>query len=205
MPLSRARLLPRAIAGLCRESASTLVTVVEGSWRELVEPLRDGIVDMMIGALRDEATVPDLAQRLLFVDRLVVVARTGHPLAGTHPDLATLAAFPWVVGLPGTPLRTHWDMLFADGPSPPAPIACGSVMTIRGILREGDFLTLLSPDQVRMELDAEILTTIGPPAPGGVRRIGVATRRNWRPTVTQARFLDLLAEAASGAGGPVAE
>jgi LysR family transcriptional regulator of gallate degradation len=38
-----------------------LIDVVEGSWRELVEPLRDGVIDLMIGALRDEPP-PDLAQ-----------------------------------------------------------------------------------------------------------------------------------------------
>ncbi|MEI9927380.1 MAG: LysR substrate-binding domain-containing protein [Sphingomonas sp.] len=48
MPLSRAHLVPKAITGLHRAAPRATVDVVEGSWRELVEPLRDGVIDLMI-------------------------------------------------------------------------------------------------------------------------------------------------------------
>jgi LysR family transcriptional regulator of gallate degradation len=192
MPLSRALMLPAAITALLRTAPLASIDVVEGSWRELVEPLRDGVIDVMIGALRDPAPA-GLDQRPLFVDRLVVVARAGHPLAGTNPDLDTLALYPWIVGREGTPLRKYWSALFAAGEPPPAPIDCGSVMTIRGVLIDSDFLTLLSPDQVALELAGGVLTLIGQPFDGATRTIGVTIRTGWRPTRMQQRFIDLLA------------
>ncbi|WP_066801337.1 LysR family transcriptional regulator [Sphingomonas soli] len=193
MPLCRAQLLPAALAKFVGSGTSATIDVLEGSWRELVEPLRDGAVDFMIGALRSEE-VPDLVQTPLLADRLAVIGRTGHPLAGRNPDLDALAQYPWIVSHAGTPLRTHWEAIFHDRPLPAAPIECGSVMTIRGVLRDSDFLTLLSPDQVGIEIETGMLTRIGGELPGTVRTIGVTTRAGWRPTLAQNRFLDLLNE-----------
>jgi DNA-binding transcriptional LysR family regulator len=47
--------------------------VLEGSWRELVEPLRDGEIDMIVGALRP-FEIADLYQMPLYEDRLVIAA-----------------------------------------------------------------------------------------------------------------------------------
>lgn len=195
MPLCRALLLPKAIARISREiSAGAKLDVVEGSYRELVEQLRDGRLDLMIGALREQSP-PDLKQRPLFVDRLVIAGRAGHPLAGVEAiTLDRIATFPWIVGVAGTPLREQWERLFdsADIPRPAAPIECGSVMTIRGVLMESDFLTLLSPDQIAMETKTGMLTQIGEPLAGSLRTVGVTTRQDWQPTRLQRRFAELL-------------
>lgn len=188
MPLSRAQLLPGAITALLRAAPTATVDVVEGSWRDLVEPLRDGVIDLMIGALRDHVP-PGLDQRPLVVDRLAVVARAGHPLAQTDPDVAVLAHYPWIVGREGTPLRNYWQALFAGRERPAAPVDCGSVTTIRRLLLDSDFLTLLSPDQVALELTTGVLTTIGRPLANATRTIGVTTRSGWRPTLMQQQFI----------------
>lgn len=198
MPLCRALVLPHAIAALAAEAPEITVDVVEGSWRELVGPLGDGRLELMIGALRDPPPA-DLDQRPLFRDRLAVIGRAGHPLAAVAaPSLDQLADHGWIVGQGGTPLRVHWDALFAGRAAPAAPIECGSVMVSRGLLLRSDLLTLLSPDQVAMEMDAGLLAQIGPPLDQATRIIGVSTRRGWRPTEVQARFIALL-DAASQA------
>ncbi len=196
MPLSRALILPRAIARFTAEQAKVRIDVVEGSWRELIEPLLDGVLDLTVGALRNDPP-RGIVQTPLMRDKLVVIGRAGHPLAATAcPSLDALAAFPWIVGQSNTPLRSQWNELFASRGLPDAPIECGSVMVTRQILRESDFLTLLSPDQVALEIAAGILTRIGPPLPASARTIGISTRAGWRPTRVQARFLALIAQAA---------
>ena len=195
MPLSRALVLPGAIAAFTKGTPRAVVDVAEGSWRELVEPLRDGVIDLMIGALRDE-TPHGLEQRPLFTDRLVVIGRAGHPLTRVAaPTLDDLSRFGWIVGQADTPLRGHWEALFAGRQAPPAPIECVSVMVICGVLRDSDLLTLLSPDQVALEVQSGILATIGRPLEHGVRTIGITTRIRWRPTAAQRRFVDLLESA----------
>ncbi|KRB78773.1 MULTISPECIES: LysR family transcriptional regulator [unclassified Sphingomonas] len=194
MPLSRASLVPRAVAGLIAERPDVTLSIVEGSWRELIEPLREGVIDLMIGALRP-VVPPDLRQRPLIEDRPVVVAGAQHPLAGAaEVSRATLAAFPWAVAPPGSPLRAHWEELFAGRTPPPRPIECGSVMVLRGLLTRGDFLTLLSPEQVALEVANGILAFVGAPLAQCVRTIGVTNRADWRPTAAQRRFLEHLDE-----------
>jgi len=205
MPLCRAQLLPAAITRLLGEVPRVRIDVAEGSWRELVEPLRDGSLDLLIGALRHPCP-PDLEQRSLFVDRLVIVGRAGHPLAGaTAPGLADLSHYPWVVGRTGSPLRTHWDRLFAGSTPPCAPVECGSVMTTRGILQRSDCLTLLSPEQVGLEIQAGALAIIGTPLDGHERSIGITTRRDWQPTRVQALFLQSLHDAVQDGRLPESE
>lgn len=208
MPLSRARVLPAAIAAFYREYPDARISVMEGAWHELVEPLRDGSIDVMIGALRALAPGDELDQHSLFSDHPVVLGRPGHPVleAATTRDwgalLPLLAEYSWIVPEVGTPLRAQWARLFdAAGIAHPAvPIACGSVMMIRQIMIDSDFLTLLSPDQVAVELEAGWLEVVAELPADFVRDIGVTHRAMWRPTAMQASFLRHLESAARIAG-----
>jgi DNA-binding transcriptional LysR family regulator len=200
MPLSRARLLPNAISTFLRRHGQVDFAVAEGSHAELIGPLRDGDIDMMIGALRDESPGADLVQTALFSDQPVILARPGHPLARHAGRLipADLAAFPWIMAAEGTPLRSLWQRMFALAcvELPTVPIECGSVITIRQLLVQTDFLTMLSPDQVAVELEAGWLVQLGV-APGAVgRTIGLTTRADWRPTPLQQTFMATLEEEA---------
>lgn len=193
MPLSRARLLPHAVVAFHANHPQVEIVIVEGSHTELVNPLRDGEIDMMVGALRPPDLNADLVQRPLFSDWPVILGRSGHPLASIDGAVepAQLARYPWVVGAPGTPIHHQWQSMFERaGIAPPrVAIACGSVMMARQMLVESDFLTLLSPDQVRVEIEAGWLTRIAD-APADISRtIGVITRAGWRPTPLQAQFL----------------
>jgi DNA-binding transcriptional LysR family regulator len=196
MPLSRARVLPAAVSRFLRRRPGVRITILEGSRAELIEPLRNGAIDMMVGALRLPLLEADFEQAALFDDRPVVIARAGHPLAGrfstgTGPAMADLARYPWIIAAPGAPLRESWEALFSEqGISlPVVPIESGSVMTIRQLLIDNDFLTLLSPDQVTVELEAGWLCRIETPVTPASRSIGVTTRASWRPTTVQAEFM----------------
>ena len=195
MPLARARLLPMAIARYHRQRPTVTIEVVEGPHAELLERLRDGRLDFLIGALRQPLPGPDVEQEPLFDDRLVIVAGSRHPLAGRdNVGYETLTHFPWVIGRAGTPLRRLWRQLFESRglKVPPAPIVCGSVMTIRTLLMEGDFLTLLSPIQIRDDLASGALSAIGDPIEETLRPIGLTIRADWRPAPAQRDFLELL-------------
>lgn len=195
MPLSRARLLPATITAFHRAHPEYEIRIVEGSHAELIEPLRDGEIDLLIGALRNPAPGEDVVQLLLFEDQPVIIARAGHPLTKTR-DLtpACLAAYPWTISAPATPLRLLWERMFARAgiPLPPVPVECGSVITIRQMLLDSDFLTLLSRDQVAVELEAGWLTQIGAPPAELRRTIGITMRSGWRPTGMQQVFLSEL-------------
>lgn len=193
MALSRSLLLPAALAELLARAPDAQVDVVEGSYLELVELLRSGRIDVMVGALR-EHPARDLHQEPLFTDRLTIIGRAGHPLADGVAGFEALASFPWIAARRASALLERWQGLFdrAAMPRPSAPIRCGSVALIRGVLVRSDFLTLLSPDQVAAEIQSGSLIRIPSVLPDTERVIGVITRRDWYPTALQESFFAAL-------------
>ncbi len=195
MPLSRARWLPETIVRFAAAHPGIDVAVHEGSHAELAGPLRDGEIDLILGALREEVAVDDLEQEPVFEDRPALVMRAGHPLLSIADTDAAMFAYPWLLPGRDTPLRRYWEgMVRASGREiPHVGIECGSVMMLRQLLLSGDALTLLSPDQVSVELEAGVLAALPTPVPVS-RTIGIATRAGWRPTAAQGAFLTLLRE-----------
>jgi DNA-binding transcriptional LysR family regulator len=187
MPLSRARWLPQAIVEFGKRQPQVEIAVLEGSYAELAGPLRDGEIDLLLGALRLDESSDDLAQEKSFTDHPQIVMRAGHPLdAKRRPSLCALRKYPWALPSRNTPLRRYWEEMIGDdgGPQPHVSIECGSVLTIRELLLETDMLSLLSPDQLRVEIEGGLIATAAPPSEVS-RTIGITTRRDWRPTAPQ--------------------
>lgn len=195
MPLCRARWLPETILRFAARNPGVDIAVQEGSHSELAGSLRDGEVDFMLGALRSGPEIEGLAQEEVFVDCPALIMRAGHPLLSAERPADQMLTYPWILPSRDTPLWHYWEGMIRElGLKPPhVGIECGSVLTIRQLLLSGDGLSLLSPDQVAIELQAGLLAALTPPIP--VRRmIGIATRTDWRPTIVHAEFLEILRE-----------
>lgn len=195
MPLSRARWLPQAMLQFARAFPQVDLAVIEGSYSEMAGPLRDGDIDMLLGALRDGAE--DLEQQPVFEDAPKLIVRRDHPMVGRRSaNGAELALYPWILPSAETPLRRYWEAMIGAVASeiPHVATECGSVLTTRQLLLGSDAITLLSPDQLAVEIEAGLLAVIDPPVPV-VRTIGITTRRDWMPTAAQAGLIELLRSA----------
>ena len=201
MPLCRARLLPDAILSFKKEHHGADIAILEGSFAELLEPLRDGEADILIGALRTQDIGKDIEQTPLFEDYPVILARTDHPLTKLrHPaTLVDCQAYSWVMPPKSVPLRAQLDRECEalNLPLPDIEIECGSVIAIRQLLLGTDCLTLLSPDQVAIELQAGWLSIVAHPPKKLSRMIGFFNRADWRPTPLQVEFIESLKTSAS--------
>ncbi len=205
LPLARTHILPSAINAFSQLHAEVRIRVVDGPYDDLLQGLRHGDLDAMVGALRDPAPVDDIVQEPLFDDPLAIVARRGHPLASsTRITRRQLAAYPWVVPRGGAPTWVQFDELLGNdaGPRPRSIVESSSLVLIRGILLESDRLTILSARQARFEIDQGLLETLPFDTSRTTRAIGLTLRSGWRPTEVQARFLDMLREACDEPGTP---
>jgi DNA-binding transcriptional LysR family regulator len=168
--------------------------VIGAPYDGMLHRLRHGIIDFLIGALRDPPPIGDIVQEKLFDDALAVIARPGHPLAGRAAVArADLLAFPWVVPVEETPTRAvfhHWFSTEELDRMPGGIIETSSLGLLRGVLAGSDRLSILSARQVRDELAHGMLCTLPVVVPFGQRPIGFTFRRDWRPTGSQARLLD---------------
>lgn len=197
MPLARHNILPVAINLLAKELPDVRVAVVDAPYGELLHGLRHGEFDLLIGALRDPVPVDDVVQEPLFEDPLAIVARSGHPLTRkSRLTTADFAKYPWAVPQRGTPTRDHFETLMADKPPAGGLVETSSIVLICSLLLESDRLTLISRHQILREQAQGLLVTLPYDMSRTRRPIGLTTRRNWRPTATQSRFLELVREAA---------
>jgi DNA-binding transcriptional LysR family regulator len=202
LPMARAVFLPELLQQFATAHPTATVRVLEAPYEELLNDLRQGDIDMFIGgALRDPAPASDIVQEGLFDDEPVIVGNAKHPLLQKKRlTPADLLQFPWIVPSAGVPMRANWERLLRDyGLEPPqVRIECGSMLIARGLLFNGDWLTLMSRDQVLFEQSAGALAEIE--APGGIlrRRIVLTRRRDWRPTPLQAHLVEMAHRLADG-------
>jgi LysR family transcriptional regulator, regulator for genes of the gallate degradation pathway len=203
MPLSRACIMGPAIARFRTLRPKVPIRIVDGPFDSLALGLRRGEIDVLVGALRPAATVPEFEQTALFEDVMAIVGRPGHPaLYSPAPDLPRLAGFPWVLTPPGTPARFHFDAMFAaPGTVPESLVETGSLVLMREILRQSDHLGFVSSQQVATEVETGMLARLDWPLGHTARPIGLITRRGWVPTRVQSDLIDCIGAVSRGRQG----
>lgn len=213
MPLGRSFIVPETVLRFAARRPGHRISILDGPYENLLDALRRGRADVLVGALR-ESVPPDIVQELLFEDPLAIIVRKDHPLAGIaggrrgsgralrSPPVEALVRFPWIAPRPGSPLRRHFERLFrgATAQPPAAPIECNSLVAARALLLRSDRAMLLSAQQARHELAAGELVALPHPAGRVVREIGLTMRRDWRPTAAQAELLEMLRVVARSGG-----
>jgi len=201
MPLSRTEILPAACDALLKEAAQVQIRFVDAPYGDLLRQLRYGDLDVLIGALRDPAPAGDVVQEQLFDDTLAIMAGPDHPLAARHGlTLADALAFPWIAPPKETPAGAYLyrTLDIASLPETPVRVVTSSMVLVRGMLARGEYLTILSPRQAAVEIAQGLMVPLDLALPDSARPIGLTTRAGWMPTPTQARFLELVRDAARG-------
>lgn len=209
LPMAGDVLVPRAAALALALQPDLRLAVKDGTYDALIDMLRAADIDFVVGPLRGDLVAPDLVEEVLFVDRFVAVVRAGHPLLkqgrrkGQAIGLHDMVAYPWIGALPGTPAQRAFDRLFAAaGVAPPAvSLQAHSTAVVRSVLLSGDHIALVSPLQVRAEVDAGLLVHACGPFDGTERAIGIAQRRDGLASTACAHVLEALRNAAREATG----
>ncbi|MFD1384559.1 LysR family transcriptional regulator [Rhodanobacter aciditrophus] len=195
MPLARTTILPKSILKFNERHPDVNVKVIEGPYPDLLQHLRQGDIDMILGALRYPSPADDVVQEALWNPPLAIVCRKGHPLLSqTKVSAADLAKYAWVVPAEKTPTRQAFEAIFTDAntPKPLRIVESSSQILIRELLLESDRLTLISAHQVEREININLLDCVDFPLEHTRRPIGLCVRKNWLPTITQSHFLSVL-------------
>jgi DNA-binding transcriptional LysR family regulator len=157
-PSVAAGLMPAATIMLHKLQPEIELNVVQGLVDELIPALRRGELDVAIGAW-PLVSDPAFSTEVLLRDRIEVVAREGHPLAGGVATLTDLLTHPWAL----PPATQRWrqtldELFYAQGLSPPRPIVTSnSAAYLAALMRKSDCLSFLPRQTVVGEAG---LTTI---------------------------------------------
>ena len=195
LPLARTTIVPKAIHAMVSSTTGVQVRVIDGRYAELLRSLREGDLDCLIGALRYPPPAEDVEQKLLFRDALAIVAHPSHPLANKRDiDIEDTLAFPWIAPPRETPAGQYLfeTLRLHERKKSPVRVVSSSMATLRGTLSEGTYVSIVSRHQISVDEKLGMIAALDIPLTGQTRDIGLTYRKEWRPTETQAKFIEYL-------------
>lgn len=185
LPLTRVRLVPFAVEALLARYPKAEVSIVDGSYGDLLTALRQGDIDIIAGTVRNPPPVDDIASEHLFEDAVAIVAAKEHPLASQkRVTLAECMEWNWILPFKGVPLRLLLERaVAAEGLSfTTRIIETDSVVAARTLLFGCEYLAALSPHQIYYEEQHGLLKTLPVDVAAMERPVGLTTRRDFQPT-----------------------
>jgi len=186
--VSRARLIPRALRLMQDEAENTAVRLIDGTEEILLDWLREGSLDMMVGRLPPTDRDDGLSREILCQVPIVVVAGKQHPLAGhSEVTFADLAKASWIFPPPHSFVHASIMQIFTQlgQPRPRNYVESVSYLTVRTLLI--DNLMIAAMPQAVIEKDEEMGLIVKLPValPQASLPVGIITRndRKVRPDV----------------------
>lgn len=196
LPVAESRLLPQSLMALRKVAPQLQIRVQEGTTASLLDQLRRGEIDCVIGRLDPHATGRDLnTERLVKLPTRIVVRRQ-HPLSGrgrVTPE--HLASYPWVLPQPGAPIRIVIESVFsAAGLVPPVPLVESAMIRLNfELVRASDMIGVMPDDAAQAYAAARSLTILPLELGDRLPFVGVTTRPA-PPSQALTLFLRLLRE-----------
>ena len=201
LPYTRTIITPRAINHLLKDYPQISVSTREGTYAMQEALLRSGEIDLIIGASRSDNTDASVATEELLQDQLALIVRKDHPLL-KHKKLqfSDLENCGWILPAPNTPSRKLFDDALAKNKinRPAVYIESSSLITIRGLLLESDYIALLSEHQIYYDKLYGQLTTLPLTLADTYRPIGVTTNAQVEPSPAAKLFLQSLRTVVNG-------
>ncbi|UJF17859.1 LysR family transcriptional regulator [Vibrio sp. SS-MA-C1-2] len=194
LPLARTCLLPKTVNQFLDTCPDCSINIIDGPYNNLLDKLRNGDIDILIGALRFPSPYTDIRQETLFQAENKIVGRFDHPLLSQKLVIDDLQKASWVVYGKNSPARSMFESIFTeqDLEIPTRLIEASSQVLIREILLGSDRLALLSEHQIERELKDQQFAILPFNSGKQVRPIGLTLRKNWYATETQNQFLQQL-------------
>ncbi|TGD60943.1 LysR family transcriptional regulator [Tabrizicola sp. WMC-M-20] len=196
LPTAATRLFPRVALRFRNAEPDTLLKIETGPHPYLLGLLREGSIDLMIGRMPVAGDMAGLTFTHLYEEEVVLVARTGHPMAG-QPIPLLLQSVPLILPPEGALIRRAVnDYLATLGlPGLRAAIETVALAVGRGILAGSDTVWFISRGVVAEELDRGELIALAT----GVRflsgSVGITQRQSAPPVPGAALLIRLLHDA----------
>ena len=174
-------LMPRAISRVKQEAPRLRIGVQMDTSNILLERLRRGTLDFMIGRILEDEPDSDLQYEELAEEPVCAVARPGHPLlAAQGLTLKAIAGEGWIMSPLGSVLRHRCNMMFRrDGLQPPDNVIdTTALLMIISLLQQSDYLHVMPIDVARYYVSLNILGIVPIELPCKMDGFGIITRRS---------------------------
>lgn len=161
LPTVAGRFFPSVALEFSDSFEGTLVTVLTGPHSSLIEMLRSGKIDLMVGRMPVARDMPGLSFEFLYEEPILLVGRPDHP-ARNMPAPEALARFPLILPNSGAIIRQNVNLYLStlglsdkkprfETVAPPVALA---------LLEKSDLLWFISRGVVEREVQSGALSCI---------------------------------------------
>ena len=188
LPTVAPDLLPLTLRVFQRNHPAARVTIQTAANAPLLDKLKSGEVDFVLGRISDPYMMVGLSFELLYVEPLIVVVRNGHPLCSGGASISSAVAsaitlkevmsFPLIVFAKGTIPRHSTESYFqARGYRlPENRIETMSVSVARSIASQSDSIWFTPVGAVRDDLAKGVLARLAISTEGTEESVGLLQR-----------------------------
>ena len=196
LPSVAPSLLPAALAALRERLPQVQVLVQTGANALLLDALRAGELDLVAGRMSDPQLMAGLTFELLYTEPLALVARAGHPLAGTAPSVQEVLHYPLVIYSEGTIPRHHTES-FLSGLGLRLPAHGTQTLDLsvaRALLLRSDAVWFTPVGAARDDLASGQLVHLAVDTAGTEEPVGLLLRSDAEPSAARQALVALLRE-----------
>jgi DNA-binding transcriptional LysR family regulator len=200
LPTVAPDLLPAVINAFRAVHPDTGIQLRTAANTALMAMLKAGDIDIALGRMSDPEMMAGLSFELLYMEPLVIAARTGHPLAALPtPALAQALDYPLVVSSKGTVPRQHTEAwLQTLGMTLPANcIETMSVSVARLLAQQSDALWFTPAGAARADVASGMLVLANVTPGADAEAVGLLRRADARREPLVEEFTRLLRQEAA--------
>jgi DNA-binding transcriptional LysR family regulator len=175
-PIVAPEVFSSAISELTKERPNVLVRLMTDLSPALLQQVQEGRLDFAVTFTADEAAPPGCLRRALFNDRLVIAARTKHPITkSSHVSVRESAKYSWILPHQDNLHRHRLQLAFeAEGiPLPRAVMECNSMQFVKAVVQATDCIALVSKMSVNADENNGLIRTVELNSEFMTRQIGL--------------------------------
>jgi LysR family pca operon transcriptional activator len=200
LPTVSARIMPYAMTLYLAEKAGSPIKIVTGENAVLLDQLRLGELDLVVGRLAEPERMTGFFFEHLYSEQVVFVVRAGHPLAASGEEVfARLGEFPVLMPTRGSIIRPFVErFLITHGISAvPTQIETVSDSFGRAFVRQSDAIWIISAGVVADELQDGLLVALPLDTSDTRGPVGLTMRTDAAPSPAFSILLQTIREAAA--------
>ncbi|TGV73560.1 pca operon transcription factor PcaQ, partial [Mesorhizobium sp. M00.F.Ca.ET.149.01.1.1] len=199
LPTVSARVMPLAMTLFLEETTGAALKIVTGENAVLLEQLRVGALDLVVGRLAAPEHMTGFFFEHLYSEQVLFVVRAGHPLAEPGTDIfARLDEFPVLMPTRESVIRPFVDRLFiTNGMTAPATeIETVSDSFGRSFMRQSNAVWIISAGVVANEIASGAFVALPVDTEETKGPVGLTMRTDTAPSPAFTILLQTIREAA---------
>ncbi|MCQ1574502.1 pca operon transcription factor PcaQ [Neorhizobium galegae] len=199
LPTVSTRVMPRAMTLFLAEKTGSRIKIVTGDNAVLMEQLRVGELDLVVGRLALPEKMTGLSFEHLYSEQVVFAVRAGHPLLdGKRSIFEGLADYPVLMPTRGSIIRPSVEQfLIANGvASLPTQVETVSDAFGRAFVRSSDAIWIISAGVVAADIEDGVLATLPIDTSETRGPVGLTIRADANPSTPLSILMQTIRQAA---------